>query len=280
MQAAYQEFMLKGKKKTTANSGVGGVSTPSPSSKQKGPPHPASLSPSKRGYSDSHRGTPRPSTTAKGVRPILKAFQGRLQDWKDADEQSELVLGSILNLRDRLAWESGHLQKIQDAPSSKEPSWVGWGFREPTSNSGLSEEDVELALHHDLLQHERMMAALRGLLSSMAQAMDAMGRRLDEWMVTSYQQDHEWDGGATASAFTLEAAKQVYSFLSEELYRKQVLVQSVLDSCHDGLIDQESIELYQRGNPRQVVRNACKGWMSKDEETKRAVDRLLTVNLR
>ncbi len=287
MQAAYQEFMLKGRRKNDTASSGDGISASSPSPKQNGPPPlPGSSSSLKKKNTTSGRG-PRPgslttTTTSKAIRPIFKALQGRIQDWKDANEQSERVLGSILNLRDRLAWESSHLQRSREAPPSKKPAWEGWGFRDgTTASSALLEEDVELALHHDLLQHERMQGALRGLLSSMAQATDAMGRRLDEGLMMASVQsaDDDTDGGSGThpSLAIMEGAQQAYSFLSEELYRKQVLVRKVLDSCHDGLVDQESTDVFVRGDPRQVVLDACRAWTPRDSEAQAGVDRLLKM---
>lgn len=286
MQAAYQEFMLKGKKKNTANS-RDEIST---SLKPKGTPsilHGSTPSSSKKKYTANGSGlgtgsSAKTTTTPnKAVRPIFKAFQGRLHDWKDANDQSEQVLRSILNLRDRLAWESDHLLRAHEVSSpSKESLWRGWGFRDSiTTSNALLEEDVELALHHDLLQHERMQGALRGLVSSMGQAMDAMGRRLDEWMMASMQYaDHnDGGGGAHPSLVILEEAQHAYSFLSEELYRKQILIRNVFDSCHDGLVDQESKDVSTRLNPRQVALDACKEWKPRDTATQAVVDKLLNM---
>jgi hypothetical protein len=287
-QAAYQEFMLSGSKKKNRTARTSqGLSSPSPSTEEGQPSPAASVSSLKKKNMPNDLGARRSgpsSTPTKAIRPIFKAFQGRIRDWDDANEQSGLVLGSIRHLRDRIGWESDHLRNVGGAApsssssssSSTEPPWNGWGFRESaSSNYAIQVDDVELALHHDLLQHERMLGALRGLLSSMALATDAMGRRLDEWMIARLQSDGDGGGAAPPPGATMEAAQGVYSFLSEELYRKQVLVQEVLDSCHDGLVDPESKDTYRRGDPRQVAGNACKEWPPKDNEKQRDVDRLL-----
>ena len=42
---------------------------------------------------------------------------------------------------------------------------------------------IRVRQDHDLLRHEQMLTALRRLLASLAQIVDEIGRRLDEWML-------------------------------------------------------------------------------------------------
>ena len=66
-QQAFQEFMLRGK----------GASTPPP------------VTPKKQGRGSSSK------KKKKAVGPIFKAFQGRLADWNDVDDQLYAILNSI-----------------------------------------------------------------------------------------------------------------------------------------------------------------------------------------
>ena len=138
-------------------------------------------------------------------KPILKAFQGRLVEWKATNQQLDNVVRSIVNIRDRIHWESSRLEQMQPYPllhdSKKNRSWRDFGFRSSSSfhhhhqgnnssdggdycssSSSLHREDICLALNHDLLQLERMLSLLRSLLATLGNNVDEIGRRLDEWM--------------------------------------------------------------------------------------------------
>jgi hypothetical protein len=228
---AYHEFMLQGKR--------AGPSTPT---------HASPMSPGGVMSSGKKRN--------KNEMAVYRAFQGRLQEWKDLDNQLDAVLDSIVNLRDRIWWETKHLQEL----SSAKP-WQGSGFRSTSRfTTTLRRDDVQLALTHDLLQHEKMLTSSRTLITSLAQAQDAMGRRMDEWMMMDLEEPLSDQGQAT-----LEQAQGVYVFLAKELHRKQELVKRVLDSCHDGLVDEDARE-GTSGNPRAVARQTCAAWASKDPE--------------
>jgi hypothetical protein len=250
-QQTYQDFMLAGKG-VIINS-----ATTSPS-----PTH-------SNNVEASSYYTKRKKKNTKQLGPIFKAFQGRLEEWMDLDGQMDAVLGSIANLRDRIWWES---QKLQQLPSStaKSKPWEGCGFRTPQLL--LLEEDLELALTNDLLQHERMLSAARTLMSSLAQVQEAMGRRLDEWMLMKLEDGYA--GVVEGVRLLLEhQVQETYLFLAGELYRKQLLVQKTIDSCHDGLIDKEAIQNLREdeGNPRSVARHCCQNWSPRDKKSQRLV---------
>lgn len=230
---AYQEFMLRGK--------YGGGEATAPSTPiGRTPQNDSSSSGKKRG---------------KNEMVVFRAFQGRLQEWKDLDSQLDAVLGSIANLRDRIWWETKHLDHL----AISKP-WESLCFRSTSRfASYLHSDDVELALSHDLLQHERMLSTSRTLMASMAQTQDGMGRRLDEWMMM--QLDYPLSELGYSS---LEQAQSLYVFLAAELYRKQELVKKVLDSCHDGLVEQDAVDDF--GNPRTISRQCCVSWDSTDSE--------------
>ena len=227
MQIAYQEFML-GKK----NSDV--------------PKPPTEI----------HR---RSVQKKRGYRIVLRAVQGRLEEWMELDQKLEDVLRSIANFRDRIYWESHFQRKHSDVSDERcmlmwnqkkaakqRPSWKDYGFRTRSSihsnDNMLFKEDISLALDHDLLQHERMLTALRSLLASLAQTVQEIGRRLDEWMLENLSDQN--DGVSHRTGFkiflkgqkTIELAQEVYSRLAFDLYSKQKTARQILDSCHDGLL--------------------------------------------
>mmetsp|Transcript_26922 Transcript_26922/g.63234 ORF Transcript_26922/g.63234 Transcript_26922/m.63234 type:complete len:278 (-) Transcript_26922:2163-2996(-) len=226
MQIAYQEFML-GKR----NSGV--------------------PTPPKETYR-------RTAKKKSGYRLVLRAVQGRLEEWMEIDQKLEDILRSIANFRDRIYWESHYLgnQSVSDERSipvwnqkkatEQRPSWNNYGFRTRSSihsnNNILYKQDVILALDHDLLQHERMLSALRSLLASLAKIVEEIGRRLDDWMLQNLSDQN--DGVSEETEFKIlvkeenmiELAQEVYSRLALDLYMKQKIATQVLDSCHNGLL--------------------------------------------
>ena len=207
----------------------------------------------------------------KNEMAVFRAFQGRLQEWKEIDGQLEAVLGSIANLRDRIWWETQHLQVFASRKPWQEDTCSSASHR---FVSALNDEDVQMALTHDLLQHEKMLATSRTLVASLAQEQDAMGRRLDEWMMI-----HLAEPGAfmDQGRELLEQSQSVYVYLAEDLYRKQMLVKKVLDSCHDGLVDKEAARNGGDGNPRSVARQCSAKWASKDLALLKMTTQLLEI---
>jgi hypothetical protein len=182
---------------------------------------------------------------------ILKAFRGTLErDWLQVDDNLHDVISSIANLRGRIAMENRLLAK-KDCLKL----WDGHGYH--STKSSLWREDVELALSHDLLQHEKMMGGARTLLASLSEAEEALGRRLEELML------HLLEMKQCVPLWTSVADRlqQVFCDLAMELYRKQVLVRSLLDSVTDDLLvakDEESV--YADVNPRRVADKCCQEW--------------------
>jgi signal transduction histidine kinase len=183
---------------------------------------------------------------------ILKAFQGTLErDWLQVDDNLHDVVSSIANLRGRIAMESRLLAK-KDSVNL----WNGHGYH--ATPCSLRREDVELALSYDLRQHEKMMTGARTLLASLSEAQEALGRRLEELMLHHFL---EMKQSITLWASVVDRLQQVFCELAMELYRKQVLVQSLLDAVNDNLLvaqDDESAEEYV--NPRRVADKCCQEW--------------------
>lgn len=294
--SAYTEFMLGKSKKTKCDS-----NSNTPESLQSA--NPFSSIP-QYGAQDNQMRSDGGNSSRKGkksYRTILKAFQGKLETFMDTNAKLENVLGSILNLRDRIRWESSRLQSV--ATTHERKKWRNSGFRSSLPDHLLL-EDIRLALNHDLLKHERMLSTLRSLLALLAQTVDDIGRRLDEWMLLDLaeraspqrQQQYvaspahddcvneerkfmNWIKGHN----TLEEAQEVYSLLALDLYRKQKIATGVLNSCHDGLLvtgDADfSKDWFWKANPRDIVKKASIEWQGagSTDLTRKLVDHLLKL---
>jgi hypothetical protein len=262
MDITYQEYML-GKSKS-------GVAT-SPTEKKHGGDD--------NNYNDRKK---------RGYRPILRALQGRLEEWKATNQKLEGVLRSIGNLRDRVYWESGFLnvpsgssdERVMCKQQQKEqkehrPSWRDSGFRSSLSSHTLLKDDIHLALNHDLLQHERMLSALRSLVASLAQTVDEIGRRLDEWMLQNLMEKNDEFVILVKEQDTLELAQEIYSLLASDLYWKQKMATRVFDSCHDGILaegDESTTHSFWMSDPRDVIKKTSK-------ESSKSVHRNLILQL-
>jgi len=282
-QAAFQEFMMRGRGEKKKKSGVDTSSSSSSLTRN----HPPALTPSND--INSHQKTShRTSNSQKGYPPVLRACQGSLQDWMDSNLQLAQVMASIVNLRDRIAWESNELRGLQEMIFGGDEEqditlkpWNGCGFRRHTHhpNTFLTSEDVQNALDHDILQHERMLSSLRSLIASLAQTLDTLGRRMDEWMI---QTSFLADSSRTQQEYQLlDDLQHVYDMLASNLFQKQVAVQQVLDSCNDGLVGHESKHAVLVGSPRDVAKQAVKLWSSAStNQIDILVGRLLNVHAR
>lgn len=227
------------------------------------------------------------SSLLKQQTVLRRKFAECVQDWIHIDDQLQQVMDSIAHLRDRLLSSSRWIQQQQrrqeqqpekhgalllpglsgDETKTKKPdhSWKSFGFRHQNCGSSgivvLEVQDFELALSHELLQHERMLSLARTLLFSLSTTLDTMSRRFEEWMVweldiatvvataaassTSTTTRHD---ESSASAFAssnhslgVTDAQHAYLYLGQDLYRKQGLVQQVLDTAR-----QEDLILVQR----------------------------------
>lgn len=210
----------------------------------------------------------------KTYHPVLKALQGRLEEWKDTSQQLERVLRSIANLRDRIYWESGCLNQMperqQKEQKQQRSSWTDSGFRPSFSDRNfghvLLKEDIHLALDHDLLQHEQMLSAVRSLVASLAQTVEDFGRRLDEWMLQNLmnQNNHVFEHQMSAmlkEQNALELAQEVYSLLALDLYWKQTMATRVFDSCQEKVLCGDTSGPNHSSflaDPRDVIKESCK----------------------
>jgi hypothetical protein len=247
MREAFEQFMISGKSKSS-----GGSESPAAAYK--------------------HRSNNKDKVTLKKVEKkywqIINAIQGTLErDWLHVDDNLERVVSSISNLRKRIYLESRQLYKMKTSVTKK---WSGCGYR-GQNEGGVTVDDLELALSHDLLQHEKMMAGARMLLSSLSEAQEALARRLDELFL------HHMDtvyvvqslGCETLPSLlvvmtAVDKLQQVFSSLALELYRKQVLVQTILDAVNDNLLVREEEEEEENGaihvSPRRVAEKCLREW--------------------
>jgi hypothetical protein len=227
------------------------------------------------------------SSLLKQQTVLRRKYAECVQEWIHIDDQLQQVMDSIAHLRDRILVSSRWIQKQQQSQQQQQPekhgarssgddgtkkidsSWKTFGFRhqpppQQPQNCGsfegigvfLEVHDLELALSHELLQHEQMLSLARTLLFSLSTTLDTMSRRFDEWIVweldvataaaasalvststsTSTRMTRHEKLSAFASSnpipsLSVTDAQNAYVFLGQDLYRKQGLVQQVLDTA-------------------------------------------------
>jgi hypothetical protein len=172
------------------------------------------------------------SRKGKGSSTIASSsfYKVLVQQWLDSDRFAEDVLRSIVNLQDRLIHEMVLVERMKSNQAAvKPPPWKSYGYRvsaQKYSDEGLTLDDLHMTIDRDLLQHEAMLSQLRRTVSTMAQAQDAMGRRLSEWYNNEEEDDDDADDDDG-----LETARSLYVTCAQELYRKQTMVQSICDKA-------------------------------------------------
>lgn len=193
--------------------------------------------------------------------------------WLDIDDQLSEVLFSIEDIRKRLPTEMKLLSRFERSRESRatqeRPHGVGF----------LLEEDVQLALSHDLLQHEKMSVLLRRLISDLAESLQMMGRQLDNalqhyfsvlfFLSESGKNDietrpsrDETSTSSVISALTLvDDMRDLFNMLSRELFRKQCLSMLVLDSLNDNILQNAEAKNSGLGSNGQLaISLAYKEW--------------------
>jgi hypothetical protein len=234
MNEELMEFLV-GKKATTAPTTPGRADD--------------SPSPAPQPHSSSSRKGKASSTVAAAFYKVL------VQQWLDSDHFAEDILRSVVNLQDRITHELVLVDRMrtsgqQQQPGKKKkkpppPTWKSYGYHtnvhrrhcsdgknkndEEGSFLFLTLDDIHMTLDRDLLQHEAMLSQLRRTVSTMAQALDAMGRRLSEWYGNN---DEAVFGAAVVDSYydDVETAQSLYVACAEELYRKQTMVQMICDA--------------------------------------------------
>lgn len=219
-------------------------------------------------------------TVLKIAQPVLTSIGGFhkvfVNEWLSVDDHLYLVVESIFNLRERV-WIASR-QKCwwtNNAPCPSTNSWKNEGLR-GVSQTLLQSGDVNLALSHSLLAHERMLSALRQGLSQMAEAQKTLGRRLED--IFEHYDSFEMNGAGHTLDSDEEGTKhqerteqsvgqkvdeclELYRAAASELYRKQILGQAILDSDHDLLLyhDKHHKPSYME-SPKEAARSALVVW--------------------
>ena len=262
MRLAFQQFMLTGKKTSDDDARPAessfSATTPSASSSKKKKRNKKG----KKRYSASpvlatpptatklsSRPTPTPSSQGKLTKTdkkryynLLRSFNGKVQTWIDTDNQILAVLDNIVSIRRRLPLEWKLKQSLRSS-SECDDGWKYHGLNgRPKESSYVTvhmlPEDADLALSHDLEQHEKMLAGLRALMSDLADNLEAMGRAVDTLSKFHLECESDYIGEDGVEAETIvQSVVDLFHMLSLELYRKQaLLVPTIFDSTTDEML--------------------------------------------
>ena len=233
---------------------------------------------------------------------IYQKFRRRLEEeWLDIDDQAYQVVQAIGGIRNRLPMHAKLLEQCKctdDDGTGKNVGKDHWSLHsynnhfvsgnslpewKRSRNGGgairyISGNDVKLAISHDLIQHEKMLSALRGLFASLSECHETMLRHLNE--MTQYHLEcmedfapMGFEGGSCTFSSSFEKAvclvsvmTEIVTMLSQEMYRKQCMVHTILQTAQDDLlktsgnngkdIDAEWDDL----SPKDVVDRCCKAW--------------------
>lgn len=216
-------------------------------------------------------------TTKKRYYQLIRSFSNKIQQsWFEVDDQILAVLESIASIRGRLPLEWKLLnsryfnnKKYDNVCVEKDTAtdWKSYGLRGESKVSNypihLHSTDIQLALDHDLGQHEKMIAALRSLISDLSECHESLGRLVDA--IWKFHLECQYDGDEIDEGEEMELLVQntndVYRVLSEELYRKQSLIPLVIESINDDVLGGNT---HASGNaedtPLIVARRCHKSW--------------------
>jgi hypothetical protein len=203
--------------------------------------------------------SPRKSESQKKRELVAAAFAKTLNDWLETDDTLLQIIQSITNLRERI-WETSKLlwkHRIEEEEETN--NLIGnHGYRGSRSIS-LTVTDLELALDHGLVQHERMQSSMRKLLSSLSQTQDALGRRLDEYYkLTVGEEPLDENQYAILSR---DECRALFAAAAKELFRKQSMAKELFDSCNNALLYSEGHPHdYGNKDPRHSSRLLSRRW--------------------
>lgn len=240
---AYQQYMLAGT----------GKQYQTPKKKK---------TPEKRSPSDAPS-TPNRSALRR-YNAIYQTFcQSARNDYIHYHNELERILQSLLSVRDNLVVEKKVINAYTMDCVNK--SWMHYGLRNrvngvPSAGKYLAKNDVQTAYHHDLLQHEKLLAMVRRFGKKLYQAHCALGRHLDEMlryhMSVAVNDDACFDN--------VDKVNRVYHEFSRELYHCQKLLELILDS---NMLDQ------------QVVGRCCEEWRLDHKSSSVDVELLRSMNI-
>ena len=123
---------------------------------------------------------------------VEDVFRAMIRKRYGADEAFEIIFnpdhGDIQILHIREVVPNMDLEdpvteiEAKDAVLIDEDDWKSHGYQQHSKKSSsqyLQINDLQLALSHDLEQHEKMLVGLRSLMSNLAECHDALGRIVD-----------------------------------------------------------------------------------------------------
>ena len=308
MARAFEAFMLQGTMSSTAKENKSALAE-SRSSKKKKKKKKSSLSSSSgislEKFSTANEKANNDSTTPSAASPsqtaskqpakkidakrhhqLLRLFNDKIQNvWFNIDDQLLSVLQNILNIRGRLPleWKVLHSSEITEdhvSEQEQDSEWKYNGFlgkpKELPYSFHLHVADVELALSHDLTQHEKMLAGVRSLMFNLAECHQSLGRVLDTLWKFHLECTAEHENEIMQKS--LNAVTDVFHLLSMELYRKQGLVPLIQESINDKILGIDSRNgrgMMGSGNNGhgswqeglKTVRMCCESWPRSSEES-------------
>jgi hypothetical protein len=289
MRLAFEAFMLQGKGAAifTAASGDASTNTSITTSanskkKKKKKRPPAGPSPQKQTTTPSKTEmitSPSPSkldqSTKKRYYQLLRSFSNKIQQsWFEVDDQMLAVLESIVSIRGRLhiEWKMLNSYDTRLTYKGQEMGGQNWkdagcrGKHEMQQPLHLHQADVQLALENDLDQHEKMIGALRSLISELSETHDSLGRLVDTiWMFHLDSRESILEVGdendeQNGMDLLVQNTNDLFQILSLELYRKQSLVPAVIASINDEMLCVKSDPISSESTPLEVARSCQKDW--------------------
>ena len=199
---------------------------------------------------------------------IFHKFADELKDtWLEIDGQIEQIVKSIAGIRSRLPMHAKLFDRFDRESKKKDLNFQSgyrhslFGIYEETSDEEcyqsdmhridlsqtLNRKDVELAMSHDLIQHEKMMEGLRSLFSVLSESVDTLSRHLDESL------RHQFDSGGLIippdvrpsflkASHLSEVMTDLFHMISLETYRKQCLAHKIFETVVDAVMEKNGTE--------------------------------------
>ena len=283
LMATTQSNKSKKKKKKKKKSMVGGVAT-QPST------------PSIINSNSSSIGTPSTSSSAtkqkskekKRYYQLINSFNDKVtHTWIHIDDQILAVLQNIVSIRSRLPLEwkvlhSSYLKNDNVNPQDDnygrgEDNWKQHGLqgklKETPYSFHLHTSDVQLALNHDMTQHEKMLSAIRTLMTNLSECHEGLSRVVDtlwkfhlDCVQDRIEEDDEENDGIMQNM--VDNVTEVYQMLSSELFRKQMLIPVILESTQDEILGIEKGKITEGSRKGlQSARDCCKSWDRSSKES-------------
>jgi hypothetical protein len=294
------------------------------------------------------------SSSIKRYYQLLRTFSNKVQHtWFNIDDQIIPILHNICSIRSRLPLEWKVMQNYSSnnmvvvvssslTNNDNDDSWKNYGYRQKqprqtrlggavqwynnhndaSSSSSLQAalqiQDVQLAISNDITQHEKMITAIRKLMSELADCHNSLGRCLDniwkfhcstttmvgmvvqqemtmmgqaqEQVAGEYinsddnddeegvvkceeEKDGDCDRDNNNITNIVQLVTDVYHMLSNEIYRKQILILELIESSGGdesvllGIVEthvgRKSSNNERLLNSQQIAQKICTVWSSK-----------------